>query len=69
MKKNILEDFIPQYITDASGKKTGVILTMDLFDKLVEEIEDIYFGALAEAAFDQEKEYISHEEVKRLYVK
>ncbi len=69
MKKNTLEEFEPQYIIDASGKKTGVILSLDQYEKLIEEIEDMYFGSVAEKAFEQEKEYRSQDEVKRLFIK
>ncbi len=55
----------PQYIVDTKGKKTAVILNINSFEKLLEEIEDIYFGSLAKAALDQEEETIPHKVVKR----
>ncbi len=55
----------PQYIIDKTGKKTGVILDMHSFEKLLEEIEEIYLGALSEAALREAQEYITHDEVKK----
>jgi hypothetical protein len=54
----------PQYIIDKSGKKTAVILDIDSFEKLLEEIEDIYFGSLAKKALKKE-ELLPHKLVKR----
>lgn len=54
----------PHYIIDESGKKTGVILDIKTFEKLIEDIEDIYFTALAQTRLEQEQEYIDHEDVK-----
>jgi predicted DNA-binding protein len=61
----LLKDIEAQYIVDKTGKKTAVVLDIETFENLLEEIEDIYFGTLAEAALQQEQEYISHEQVKR----
>ena len=60
MKKNRRRkhDLALQYIVDHIGKKTGVILSMETFEQLMEEIEDVYFGVLAQAAFQHETEYI-----------
>jgi len=64
MKPSIAQ--IPaQYIVNKTGKKTGIIVDIETFEKLLEEIEDVYLGALATAALKQEQEYIPHEEVKR----
>ena len=67
--KPSLSEIAPQYIIDESGKKTGVILDIKTFEKLVEEIEDVYFAALAQARLEQAEErgeeYIAHEDVKR----
>ena len=48
----------PQYITDESGKKTSVILPLNEFIELVEDIED-----LAVVAERREEPTISHEEL------
>lgn len=61
----LLKDIEAQYIVDKTGKKTAVVLDIETFENLLEEIEDIYFGTLAEAALQQEQEHISHDEVKR----
>ncbi len=31
----------PQYITDKDGKKTAVVLPMDEFERLLEELEEL----------------------------
>ena len=48
----------PQYITDADGTKKGVILSIEEFDELLEDIEDL--AVLAER---REEPVISHEEL------
>ncbi len=30
----------PQYVTDADGRRTGVLLSLDAFERLMEELED-----------------------------
>ncbi len=62
--KSPISSLSPQYIVDKKGKKTAVILNIDSFEKLLEEIEDIYFGSLAKAALEQEEETIPHKTVK-----
>ncbi len=62
-----IPEVVPHYIVDNVGKKIGVILDMVTFDKLIEEIEDIYFGAIAQAALQRETEFLSHDEVKKLF--
>lgn len=62
---NLLLHIEPQYIIDKSGKKTAVILDILSFEQLLEKIEDIYFGATAHKALQEEKEYIKHDEVKK----
>ena len=47
-----------QYITDKSGKKTAVILPIQEFQKLLEDIED-----LAAVAERREEPSISHDEL------
>ena len=63
--KSLLSKITPQYIVDKAGKKTGVILDILSFEQLLEEIEDIYFGAIAHNALQQEDEYIAHTDVKK----
>jgi hypothetical protein len=48
----------PQYITDADGTKKGVILSIEEFEELLEDIEDL--AVLAER---REEPVISHEEL------
>jgi hypothetical protein len=63
--KAFLSKITPQYIIDKAGKKTGVILDILTFEKLLEEIEDLYFGSIAHKALQDEDEYITHEDVKK----
>jgi hypothetical protein len=63
--KNLLSTITPQYIIDKAGKKTGVILDIISFERLLEEIEDIYFGSIAHKILQKENEYISHDDVKK----
>jgi hypothetical protein len=63
--KSLLSKITPQYIIDKAGKKTGVILDIVSFEKLLEEIEDIYFGSVAQKALQEEDEYITHSDVTK----
>lgn len=63
--KPLISESVRQYLVDASGKKTAVVIDIKTFEKLLEEIEDIYFTALAEVALEKETEEISHKEAKR----
>jgi len=63
--KSLLSKITPQYIVDKAGKKTGVILDILVFEQLLKEIEDIYFGSIAHKALQEEDEYILHSNVKK----
>ena len=63
--KSRMEDISAQFIVDHAGKKTGVILDMQTFEKLLSELEEFYLGALAQAASKEDQEFLSHEEVKQ----
>ena len=52
------KDFKLQYITDKSGEQTAVILPIEVFRELLEDLEDL--GAIAERRDDPT---ISHEEL------
>lgn len=58
-------DFQPQFIIDKAGNKTAVILDIKTFEKMQDELEDFYFGTLAEAALEKEEGFVSHDAVKR----
>lgn len=47
-----------QYITDNNGKKTAVIIPIDQFEELLEDIEDLQIIATR-----KEEETISHEDL------
>ncbi|MDL1912211.1 hypothetical protein FBQ81_16210 [Chloroflexi bacterium CFX6] len=53
-----IRDLQAQYITDESGKKTAVILPIEEFEELLEDLEDL--AVLAER---REEPTISFEEV------
>ncbi len=50
----------PRYITDKTGKKTEIILTIEVFNQLIEDIEDL--STIAER---KDETRISHEEFKK----
>ena len=53
-----LKNLDARYITDESGQKTSVILSIDAFEQLLEDIEDL--AAIAER---REEPTISHEQL------
>ncbi len=67
--KPSLPEISPQYIIDKGGKKTAVIIDIETYEKLLEEIEDIYLGCLSEAALKDESEFKSHAAVVKSIAK
>jgi len=63
--KPSLPELNPQYIVNEHGQKTSVILDIQTFKKLMEEIEDMYFGTLAQVALKSDTESISLEDAKK----
>jgi len=53
-----LQDLHPEFITDKSGQKKSVILSISEFQELIEDIAD-----LAAAAERREESTVSHEEL------
>ena len=53
-----LKKLHPQFVTSEDGKKTAVLLPVDKFEELIEDIED-----LAAVAERREEKTISHKEV------
>ncbi len=51
-------DFTPEYITDSIGKKKAVILSIEQYEELMEDLED-----LAVMAERREEPTMSHREV------
>ena len=35
------ETLNPQYVTDAEGRRTGVLLSIDAFEELMDDLEDL----------------------------
>lgn len=52
----------PQFITDSQGKRTGVILSMEEYNRLMELIEDAEDVALYKAAKEEGGDTIPLEE-------
>lgn len=61
MKKIEIE---PRYIVDNSGKKKEVILNIKTFEKILEQLEDMYLAREAQKAL-QEDEFIDFEEANK----
>ena len=53
---SFLEGIHAQYIVDGHGNKTSVILKMEIYEKLLEELEDAYLGSMAEARLKEDTE-------------
>jgi predicted DNA-binding protein len=66
---NLLSKLNSRYIIDKYGKKTHIILGITKFEKLLTELEDLYFGAIACKTLSKEKDIISHEDVKKTQIK
>ena len=67
MKKEALE-ISPRYIIDGMGKKTEVILDISTFEKMLESLEDLYFGLHAEQVL-QAGEFIDFDEANKKILK
>lgn len=66
---SVLEEIQAQYIVDEQGKKTGIILKIETFKKLIEELEDLHLGAMAKTALNAGEESHDLEEVKKEILK
>jgi len=62
-KKNNALKTSEQYIVNESGKKTHVIVEIAVFEELLEQLEDFYFGLKAIEAL-KDDEYIDFEDAK-----
>lgn len=58
----------PQYIIDEQGNKTAVILDLKVFNKLLEELEDLYDIAEAEKIIKKGGRKFTPEEVEKTCV-
>ncbi|HJZ23856.1 MAG TPA: hypothetical protein VJ201_05340 [Candidatus Babeliales bacterium] len=65
MKKEDL-NISPRYIVDSTGKKTEVVLDISTFEKMLESLEDMYFGLQAEQALDT-GEFIDFDEINKRF--
>jgi ATP:corrinoid adenosyltransferase len=55
----------PQYITDSKGKKISVILSIQDYEHMLEELEDIEDLLIYEEVKSSKQEYLPVEEVFR----
>lgn len=67
MKKEIL-DISPRYIVNEKGQKTEVILDIMTFEKILEELEDLYLGQQAQKVLS-EGEFLDFDEVNKKILK
>ncbi len=67
--KNNLNEFPARYIVDESGKKTDVIMSVTVFEELMEKLEDLYWGVKAEQILASEPEYYKWEDVEKALFK
>jgi len=49
------EEYSPQFVVDASGKKSMVLLRMDVFEDLIEDLHDL--AIVAERREDKRTSY------------
>ncbi len=57
-----------RYIVDSTGKKVEVVLDLSTYEKMVENLEDSYFGEQAERALE-EGEFIDFDEANKKILK
>jgi predicted DNA-binding protein len=55
----------PQYIVDENGNKTAIILDLKIFNKLLEELEDLYDVAEAEKIIKKGGRTFTMEEIEK----
>lgn len=66
MKSSILEKNItPQYIIDEKGKKSAVILNIKIYERLLEELEELYLGNIAKIIKEEKEETKSLKEFEK----
>lgn len=68
MKKKIdaYANFVSEYIFDKSGKKTGVILSVEAFEEFIDDVEDYIEAQIAETALQDRDGALSHDEFMKL---
>ena len=63
---NNAQEVSTQYIFDKHSKQTGVYMSNEALEEFLEDLEELFFAQLADAFFQNETEFISHDEVKRI---
>ena len=56
--KPVIECIPIQFVVDKTGKKTAVILDIETFQHLMDELEDFYLGIIAQTAKREDEEII-----------
>ncbi len=54
----------PQYVTDDSGERTGVILPLEEFRRMVEALEDQLDATDLDDAVAKEKDFVPYDRVR-----
>lgn len=67
MKKSGLEIY-PKYIVDETGKKTEVVIDISTFEKMLEDLEDLYFSLEAEKVLEC-GEFVDFDEANKKVLK
>lgn len=52
----------PQYIVDEEGKKVGVLLSIEVYESLLEELDEVYCSKLFQKAIEANEPSIPLEE-------
>lgn len=69
MKFNLLENLKTQYIINNKGEKTGVLIDIKLFEKLLEELEDLYDITPAERIIEKKGKRYTLQEIEQSLAK
>jgi len=65
MKKSVSPTLKARYVVDSKGKKTGVLLDIKLFERLLEELEDLYDITKAERIIEKKGKRYTLKEVEQ----
>lgn len=65
MRKSISQNIKTQYVVDSKGKRTGVLVDIKIFERLMEELEDLYDITEAEKIIKKKGKRYTLEEVEK----
>ena len=71
MKKipKFMSNKFDQYIVDNEGKPVAVIMTLESFDKFINDIRDYHNTLLKDAGIKDENKYTTNEKLKSIIAK